>query len=183
MIIALLGPHAIGKSTALNRWIHHFGNRGLIGVHCDNNQKVSAAGTEIERGWSGTTEQKQRLALHCALSKSIFVLEGNTARSIPWAKSVPSHIIIHVTCSPERFGELMQSRCDAKGKKYRSDYWDYKKLEYESRRRLANAITNYHITCPVIEFFIEDQTKDWVHVDAYFCKVFRKLYNYSMRLP
>ena len=180
-IIALLGPHAVGKSTAADRWLVRYGSLGLVVVHCDNSRIVTATGSTTQKGWSGSTEEKQSLARVCAASPLIHVLEGNTARNIPWLKAVPVVAIIHATCNWEQFSVFMQSRCAAKGKKYREDYWDSKKLEYEAHQRLHNAVHNYGICSPIADFMIEDQTADWHRVDEHFSQLFRQLHNKNVR--
>lgn len=188
MIVALLGPHAVGKSTALQRWVERYGHIGLKGIHCDNNRLIEGnaehQGVVVEttqKGWSGTGDDKVRLARECHKSPNVYVLEGNTARSIPWLKVVPVKQIIHVTATPQRFGELMKERCEKKNKPYRSDYWNHNKLLYESHGRLRNALHANAIRAPFQEFKINDQMIDWDLVDTFFYALFRKLNNERVR--
>lgn len=184
MIIALIGPHAIGKTTAVKNWLDHYGRYGLRVVNCDNNRLTYLNDNEIveerEPRWSGSTEEKQAVAKECADSPEIFVVEGNTARAIPWMKTTSLVCILHVYTSPEGFQSMMRERCEKTNKTYRDDYWDYTKLSYESSRRF----NNFHGKHPhhrVIAQAIYNREDDWKTVTEIFGREFRQLYNQNKR--
>lgn len=165
MIISLIGPHAIGKTTAIKRWSAMYPWAKV--VMCDQGLAFNAEGwEEKQRGWLGSSDEKVACAVRAAYDPDLWICEGNTARNMPWMKVIKSQLLIHVFCSPEKFRELMRTRCEAKNKKFREDYWDDKKLEYESAGRFRNALKAGRILASsVVEVEINDQAKDWLIVD------------------
>jgi hypothetical protein len=71
----------------------------------------------------------------------------------------------------------MKARCEAKGKRYRDDYWTKLKLQYESGRRYLNYAKKSLAGYDIKFFEIKDQASDWPEVDEYFGTLFRKLNN------
>ncbi len=82
---------------------------------------------------------------------------------------------IVVTCSAALYEKHMRARCEKKGKRFRDDYWNAYKLEYECHRRYINYCEKSGIKAAY--FLIEDQARDWPAVDEYFSTVFRRLHN------
>jgi hypothetical protein len=69
----------------------------------------------------------------------------------------------------------MRARCVKKGKRFRDNVWTDWKLEYEGHRRYTNYCEKAGIDAAF--FKIEDQARDWPAVDAYFSKIFCRLWN------
>jgi len=175
MLVALIGPHAVGKSSAGERWAERY--KDINVVNCDNAVAYNSSGwRERQRGWLGSTDEKVALATLCADEPKLWVCEGNTARNMPWLKVVPIYTIIHTYCKPKLFGTLMKERCNRNGKKYREDYWTEQKLWYESEQRFRNAWSKHlNPRTTLKDFLIEDVQKDWKKVDMEFSKVYHEI--------
>jgi hypothetical protein len=72
-------------------------------------------------------------------------------------------------------GRMMRARCESKGKKFRTDYWDAHKLDYESNRRYRNYLVKYNRLATIVE--VENQVADWERVDEVFYALYRKIHN------
>ena len=101
--IALVGPHAVGKTTAAKRWAARY--QQLQICHCDNQKPPEA-------------------------SDEIVLLEGCSAMANRWLPQLNIQEVIHCYCAPEMLEANMRARCASKGKKYREDYWTPRWLEY-----------------------------------------------------
>lgn len=139
-IIALVGPHAIGKTTAANRWAARYRNINV--VHCDGKLPSNLGGVTI--------------------------LEGCSAMANRWLPQLSHRIalVVHCVCSPERLAQAMQERCTKKNKIYRDDYWTPRWLEYEASKRMDNLLAKRlpNVRCKKFEVEAHD---DWRYVDEY----------------
>lgn len=169
MILALIGPHAIGKTTAIKRWSTRY---PLLKVAaCDNCKAFSEGWEERQPDWGGSSDAKIAIATRLAEDTRLWICEGNTARNMPWLKVVPCVAIFHVYCAPKKFGELMKARCEKRGKEFRRDYWTDQKLWYESSQRFENAQMKGRLATKRVQSFeIKDQSRDWKYVDYAFIK-------------
>lgn len=180
MLITVMGPHAVGKTTAIKRWSARF--KDINFVHADNCIEFNSKGMrKKEKLWMGTSAEKVELAERCRDSDDIWVVEGNTPRNTPWLKCVESHAVIHVYTDPQIFKRFMQDRCAKRDKEFREDYWTDKKLEYESYNRFNNLRVKHWSGWNVDfkEFKIVDYN-DWRKIDFHFIKLaYRYLNDYS----
>ena len=154
MFIALVGPHAIGKTTAAKRWAVRYSSLGV--VHCDNNAPEDLEG--------------------------VVLLEGCSALANRWLPQVCPAEVIHCYCSPETLAENMKRRCQDRGKRYREDYWTPRWLGYEAKIRMTNLLSKRLAGVKVVEFLISNKEQDWQVVDAYFGKLYRELNNALVRV-
>jgi len=168
MIIALIGPHAIGKTTAVQRWSDYYPHIRMVA--CDNGRAFDGLGWEEKQpGWLRSSDEKIAAATRCAESPYTWVCEGNTARNMPWLKVVKCKVILHTFCSPEKFAQLMRARCNRNKKEYREDYWSDQILAYEASGRFKNAERDKKLaTKNVLDFVIDNQETDWEPVDEIF---------------
>ena len=177
MLISVIGPHAVGKTTALKKWSNKF--KDINFVHADNCIEFNSKGMyRKEKKWMGTSQDKVELTQKCKDDSEIWVVEGNTPRNTPWLKYVQSDAVIHVYTSPDRFREFMKARCDKRGKQFREDYWTPQKLYYESYNRFNNLrLKNWEgWELDFAEFEISNYS-DWRKIDFHFYKLAYRLLN------
>lgn len=173
-IIHMMGPNAIGKTTAANRYAQKYGDRIAV-VLADIQTVVVGQQRTRERGWKGTQEEKQALVEGVREQYPVVLCES--ARTTTTTYALPDEIIIILTCSPERMEENMRARCEAKGKRFRDDYWKLDKLAYESSRRYLTFAKKNLDPKQIRHFKIEDRVRDWPAVDEFFSEVFCRLWN------
>jgi hypothetical protein len=158
-LIAMFGPHAVGKTTALSRYKARYGDR-LITLSFD-----------AERSAFPGNPEKQSKVRQCQSDPAVWLLES--ARGFAGWLSVfgPSDPVIVLTC-PEPVGRrwLVERR---RGKPL-TDYWTGKRLDYECNGHLLNWVSRLP---GARHFVVEDRERDWVKVDEYFGKLFRELHN------
>lgn len=174
MIIGLCGPSAIGKTTAVRRWLARYGRLGLVGVHCDLEAEEWPDGRRRVRGWKGTAGEKGELVAAHRAGAHVAVLESVRTTALNYF--MPGEPVVLTLCRAEVMGRALRARCTAKGKRYRDDYWDDRKLAYEGARRYELAAARLR-TEDVTVFTIEDQAADWPAVDEHFGALFRRLHN------
>lgn len=170
MIIALVGPHAVGKSTAARAWSKRYPNINFV----DTDQSTWYKGdghTERVVGWQLKAEQKVALATQCATSNELWVIEGNSSRVSSWLRIVPCVAIIHAYCSPDLLFNNIQQRCKENGRHFNEDYWDEQKLRYESVQRIRNLHRKQISKIPLYEFEIINRKTDWKFVTHTFIKL------------
>jgi GTPase SAR1 family protein len=176
MIIGLFGPHAIGKTTMVERWVNKY--PGLVGVHADN-QTVRRSNKEPirEKGWQGSTTKKWEMLTAKRESSVIYVIEGCSSYGTQLVRGfLPEDTMVHVFCSPSRLKELLQARCLRKGRNFNASYWDRKRCEYESYQRMANCIRKHLNPRQYKEVLIE-RWEDWPKAERLFVSFFVWLHN------
>ncbi len=153
-VIALIGPHAIGKTTTIYRWAKRYSR--LVAKECDHLYGENPL-KEID------------------LSDKVVVLEGSSAQANRWLPGVSQNVvhIISVYCS----GPVLLERMVARSKKaFNYDYWDDKKLAYEAKARLDNLLRLRLPKISVTEYLV-DKYEDWDKVDLGFRKIFVPINN------
>jgi hypothetical protein len=170
-IIAMCGPHAIGKTTAVRRWVERY--RGLVAALADLQLEISQEEETRVRGWKGTVEEKAALVKECRERRCVTVVESVRTTALNFL--LPGEPIILVLCSGETMGRVLRERCARKGKTFNSGYWTKDKLEYESHHRYTNLVGKLGLEAQ--QFFIENQSRDWPAVDEYFGSLFRRMNN------
>lgn len=176
-IIGLFGPHAIGKTTAANRWIARY--HGLTAALADLQREATWQGRMLVRGWQGTAEQKFNLVRHHQQRGGVTIVES--VWSTPARAFNPESPVIFVVCGWTTMLRLLQYRCESKGKQFRKDYWNQQRLDYESHRRYINFAARYLCPNQWKCFDINNQVEDWPTVDEYFGQLYRKLHNEGIR--
>lgn len=170
MIICLVGPYAVGKSTAARSWSKRYPHINFV----DADQSTWYKGNghkERVIGWQGKADQKVALATICADSSEIWVIEGNSSRVSSWLKVVPCEAIIHTYCSPDILYNNIKERCESNNRKFNAEYWDDRtKLAYESRGRIQN-LHKKLAQVPLYEFEIINRSTDWKIVAHKFIKL------------
>lgn len=180
-LIAIAGPHAIGKTTAVYRWMTLYPK--LFAIIADDQWEAETVNGKIERvrvrEWKGTTEEKGQLVNALRKRNKVSIIDSVRTTCINYFK--PGDHVIFVTCSGETMERVLQARCKRNNKKYNATYWDMRKLTYESRVRYVNAAAKFLTPDQAHWFTIEDQARDWPAVDEYFGKLYRKLHNDLVR--
>jgi hypothetical protein len=172
-IIAMCGPHAIGKTTAVRRWVERY--HGLLDCISDSQMYIRWGGNADILDWKGTVEEKAALVKECRERRCVTVVESVRATVLNFL--LPGEPIILVLCSGETMGRVLRERCARKGKPFNNDYWTKDNLEYESHLRYTNLVGKLGLETSCKQFFIEDQARDWSAVDEYFGSLFRRMNN------
>lgn len=160
-VIGLIGPHAVGKTTALRRWRDRYGDR------------IAVTSFDAERkAYPGNPEKQSHIA-RCRADGRVWVMESARGFSGWVTAFLPSEPVIVLTC-PEPAGRawMVERR---KGRPM-SDYWTQKRLDYECNGHLLNYVRKLP-PAQVRHFVIEDRERDWPAVDEYFGFLFRRAYN------
>jgi len=178
-LISLVGCNAVGKTTAALRYAQRYPS--LLIAECDT-EKVLMPTTEgmeravlREKGWKGTAEEKENLMSGYRHREHVSLIVS--ARTTHLNFCCLGEPVIMVTCDWQLYEKHMRARCEAKGKRYRDDYWDEYKLKYESSRRYLTFAQKNLQPQDVHHFVINDQATDWPKVDECFRWLYRKLHN------
>lgn len=177
MIIALAGPHAIGKTTAVKRWVAKYS--GLTGVLADNELEITQTGQVMVKEWKDTVEDKCRQVERLQQRQGVSVVESARTTILNWMK--PEEPVILLVTTGDIARQHMINRCLAKGKKFNDPYWTAQKLNYESRLRYLNYAQKNLQPSQYKVFEITDQARDWPEVDEYFSSLYRRYHNAIMR--
>lgn len=177
MLVTMVGPHAIGKTTALRRWSVRYPE--LVAISADLGA-VYRGGEEQhrEKGWAGTIQEKEALVRDYTRRDCITLVESARTTTLHYIE--PGSPVILVLCESAVLERVMRQRCAAKNKKYREEYWTQVKLSYESSRRYTNFVSAKHLAHE--EFWVNDQERDWPAVDRHFAKLYRQLHNNRVRV-
>lgn len=224
-IIHLVGPNAIGKTTAVVRWGQKYGGLKVVSldllrkpgydtkeekaarcqewkesdqvvvvesartsqltiVSCDSeSQGITISNNNRINGyrWKGTQDEKKQAVEGVRDRFGIVVCESARTTTTTTSYSLPDEPVILLTCPGEILGRHLRARCEAKGKRFRDDYWDQWKLDYESSRRYLNFAAKNLRPEQVRHFEIKDQARDWPVVDEYFGSLYRRMHNELIR--
>jgi hypothetical protein len=176
-MICMVGPNAIGKTTAVERWSKRYGDK-LTAISCDNQRVIVGESVTKELGWSGTAAEKQALVNKYRDLPQVTLIESARTDIVRFLHGQGNLLV--VTCEPAEHRRHLQARCARSNKLFREDYWTFEKCRYESTRRYVNsANTNFHPRqVKIIELKTYD---DWSIVDTYFYSLFRSLYNSTLK--
>lgn len=173
-IIQLIGPNAIGKTTAARRYADRYKTQ-LTVMHCDNQLIVNNGVKTRDHRLKATMAEKQQALEDWRSHPGVCLFES--ARNDMLRLALSREPIIFVVCTAKMHERNMRARCEAKGKKYRADYWVHSRLEYECCGRYVNFAQKNLAKSQYTIFELNDQERDWPAVDEYFYTLFRKLHN------
>lgn len=174
-IIGLVGPHAIGKTTACYRWLQRYPGK-LLAAIADNQWEASSSSEKVRvRGWKGDVEAKRKLVEYHIQRVGVTIIDSVRTTNLNYFREVDPVII--VTCDWRVMDRVLRGRCEKNNKEFNEKYWTQQKLGYESSSRYLNFAAKKLQPNQVKCFEIVDQAKDWLAVDVYFGKLFRKLHN------
>lgn len=176
-VIGLAGPHAIGKTTAVTRWIHRYPL--LVAAIADNQWEATRDGRTRVREWKGTVEQKQALVQQHQQRAGVTVIESVRTTALNYFR--PQDPVILVTCDWQTMKRVLEHRCEANKKRFNAEYWGQWKLNYESHERYLNFARKKLQPGQWRQFEIKDQEADWPEVDEYFGQLYRRLHNQIIR--
>lgn len=174
-VICLLGPNAIGKTTAVRRWCEKYGDK-LVGVLADTQISI-INGEEIrDKGWqSGDVEERERLAAKYEAMNRVVVVEAAAGYGVRVSKAFKNPVCICVVCSGKASRANIESRCVAKGKEFRGDFWTADKCSYDSERRHVTHCKKSNLESVIVR--VENRETDWEKADEEFSKLFMKIHN------
>lgn len=176
-VIGMIGPHAVGKTTAVHRWVAKY--PGLVGVVADNQWEVTAAGRTSVRGWKGNKAEKQALCREAIARPLVSVIDSARGFSC-WLSEFRLTDQVIVITSPEPDGRrFIEERRASKSSspKPLADFWTPKRLEYECTGHLLNYARKHLRPEQWTHFVVSDRERDWAPIDAHFGRLFRKLHN------
>lgn len=173
-LISMVGCNAVGKTTAARRWSERYGPR-LLCVLADVQTELCDGVETRVKATKGTAEEKADLVARYRDEPRVVLFESARTSHLPATR--PGEPVIIVTCDWQLYEKHMRARCAAKGKRFRDDYWDERKLRYESGRRYSTFSVKYLAGYDVRQFEVRDQAADWVKIDEYFGMLFRRLHN------
>ena len=219
-VIHLVGPNAIGKTTAVRRWglqhqqlqtvsldllrkpgydsreektervaeyrasnkvvvVESARTTQLVCISCDNGgsgeELVNGEWVKAQSDWKGDKADRKSHLDQLRSRTPIAIVES--ARTTTTSYAARTDPVIIVICPGVVLGKHLRSRCEAKGKKFRADYWTLDKLNYEASRRYLNFAQKNLASQQYRVFKIEEQERDWQDVDKYFEAVYQRLYN------
>ena len=187
--IGIVGPYAIGKTTAINclvdwlkieqRKLRH----AVVCVNCDNNREREWFSGELEDTawkshvrWKGTADEKSEELDYCFGDETgLWVCETNRTDHIRLTgglmdfdgnrlhKRGRGGEFIVLTCGPDALRQFLIDRCVRANKQFRADYWDHKRLVYECHDRYINAARRYldPIKFPYKVYNVDPERRMW----------------------
>lgn len=176
-VVGMIGPHAVGKTTAARRWLKRFPL--LTVAFCDDQWEETSAGRVRVREWKGTKEEKIAQALRVKADASrVTLIESARGFSTWLSVFAPTDPVIVITCSEPLGRRWLEER---RGGRPLGPYWTERRLEYECRGRLMNYVTKKLDPKQVRHFEFADRDAGWEEVDRYFTSLYRPLHNAIVR--
>lgn len=165
-VVVMIGPHAVGKTTAAKRWKTRYG------------EGIQDWSIDRLRGKTQYHDNaaKARLVKECRQSPIVNVIESARGFAVLLDSLIPEDPeVIALTCDQSAARIWWAER--RKGKSL-SDYWTDNRLQYECVDYAVNALQKRGIRYK--HFDVVDREASWVEVDAYFSKIYRRLHNELM---
>lgn len=152
--IGIVGPYSTGKTTATDAILEFDLSAVTSGcvtvVNCDNCRERWVDGDKVvtnkNLSWQAAVAVKHATIEAVALNTDILTIcETAWTDHITGAAKVPSGVIAFyvLTVKPDVMRQFIQERCALRGKEFRVDYWDDKRLLYEGSNRPLNAAARY----------------------------------------
>jgi GTPase SAR1 family protein len=160
-LLGLYGPFAVGKTTFIQRHMDDFADSAygdLTVVLGDLKQEYWLNNDhwilrEDKPKWKGTREDKTPWIDHMIGDKSrLWIVES--ARYFGglqdvFIQSYERHsgglrFVVPIT-EPDAMKQFLIERCEKRNKEFRKEYWDDKRLAYESQGRYINAMEKHYI--------------------------------------
>lgn len=181
-LVHMIGPNAIGKTTALERWGAKYSHLNCIS--CDTGghgaRLVDGSWIPTEGDWKGDKLGRQKLVGEVRSLPQVSVLESARTTTTTSFALATEQVIVVMT-SGRLLGENLRLRCEAKSKQFKSSYWTSDKLEYEASRRYLNFARKSLRPGQYKIFNLINRQTDWQQVDEYFGSIYRKLHNVLVR--
>lgn len=172
--IVMIGPHAIGKTTAVRRYASRY--RRLTVVMADSQIEIVDRSEKKIRLWGGSVNEKQsRMEYHKRHQNVVLIESGRNYAGILTNLSEDDKVVV-LTCPAEVGLAHMIARRQGKPT---SEYWTADRLDYEFNRRPMNWARRLESMSRV--FSIQDRVVDWPVVDNYMYGVIAKMLNTQNR--
>lgn len=160
--IGITGAFAVGKTTATDKLLTmgspaiEAGEVSLVNCDVRRERWLSKGEVQEERVvyWKDVMENKQRVLLECLLDRDLYICETGrtdhitglvnlieTGQLTGWNRYIVSFYVVTTTSAALKL--FMQERCEMRNKTFNADYWDAKKLAYESSSRYTNSARKY----------------------------------------
>jgi deoxyadenosine/deoxycytidine kinase len=164
-MISLVGCNAVGKTTAAARYATRY-------------PFLKTWSLDLLRKEFPDTSAKVQLAARCVAERgTVHLIESVYTTHL----DCPPHPVFVAVCDWKLYERHMRARCERRGKRFRDDYWNPGKLEYESGRRYRNWVAKNLRPSDVVLFEIRDQAADWATLDERVAAVIRRLHNETLR--
>lgn len=158
LFICVTGPNASGKTTMTERLAERYAGRPVLFLHPDTDNYYKQAPPIMFR----------RILQRWNEDTPVVVMEGTdrptrAAFQCAGTSLVERQLVIYSFSQPPDVMEAhLRQRCALKGKTYREEYWDRKRLEYEGSRRYPNLVESWRTACglrpsPPAEYFVIDR--------------------------
>jgi hypothetical protein len=188
-LVAVFGPHAIGKTTALERFAKEQAQDlpHVTVVLMDNNLELWWDGPVMKQyrysgrtHWKGSRADKLNELWPCIeATEELVIVE--TARISHVHETIADGYkyygggvqAVITTCTPDTMREFLVARCESKGKMFNEKYWDHKRLVYESRGRYMNAAKKHFAMngIPWTHITIGPERLQWTEVIHHLCSL------------
>ena len=175
MRIALIGPNACGKTTAVRRWCKKYPR--LTGCLCDV-RKVVAGGAEARDDFCWKSHPAECLAKYAGHDRVVF--EGASSYGCRIAARTQAEFVIVVTVPAPAMLGMLEARAALVGKRFRGDYWDLARCGYEGSRRCVNYAGKNFAPGQWREFVVGSYA-DWAQIDVFFSGLYARLNNAMLR--
>lgn len=155
-LLLLHGPHAVGKTAALDRLMESALGLPVILVKADNSNteyhletgnvvKVKPPG---RNKWKGAKADKIEVIDEAVADDENIWVVDSVRPVLSWVAEPFNTYGGGIACvftllDGPTLGRFMRERCAEVGKDYNEGYWDAAKLDYESHRRYVNAAAKY----------------------------------------
>src|ERR1044072_5407830 len=125
-ILFVIGPSAIGKTTAVRRWCQRY--KSLVGIHADKGVELIDGVQRREIGWKKDARTKQELVNAWRWSRRTVGIESAAHRAAALLEYIsPDDWLLALVCSVEAQEEWLRERCkktaNGKVKRFRDEYW------------------------------------------------------------
>lgn len=171
MRVALIGPNACGKTTAVRRWCRKYTR--LTGCLCDV-RGVLAGGVEARDELSWKTHPAECVAKYADCDR--LVVEGASSYGCRIATRTKAEFVVVVSVPAPAMMKMLSDRAALVGKRFRDDFWTLDRCRYEGSRRCVNYATKNFEPGRWREFVVADYA-DWAPIDDFFRGLYGKLNN------
>jgi ribose 1,5-bisphosphokinase PhnN len=148
LVVIVTGPNGSGKTTAVDRAVAPWRfDRRITVVHGDHQPEF--------HGEVGQVRASVASQIESGADVVVFESTDRVTRAVALSDRSGIDCVAFVTeTEPDAMRARLRRRCLQRGKPYRDDYWDLKRLLYEGTRRYRNLMIDKFPDVPVRYFQI-----------------------------